>query len=174
VVIGGGVPAAFWVPLMAGLDGFHLHTVDLPGQGGTAPIPYRTDTLRSDSTAFLEGVLYALGIDRAPFVCQSMGGLWATWLALDAPRRVTAIGWVGCPAMFPDTSAPFPMRLGSIPPLARPVNRLQPPSPRQVNSIARMAGPPRCQTAGGDDRRRALPTVPYGPVDGKKTVRSGR
>lgn len=140
MVIGGGPPAAMWAPLMAELTGFTLHAVDLPGMGLTDPAAYTTRTLRSMGVAFLVQVIDRLGLDRPVFVAQSMGGLWSTWLALDKPDRVPAIVYIGCPALMLGTSAPFPIRLGSIPPLGRLLMRLQPPSPKLVNRIIGMAG----------------------------------
>jgi pimeloyl-ACP methyl ester carboxylesterase len=64
--------------------------------------------------------------------------LWASWLALDRPDKVAALVYVGCPALALGTSAPFPMRLLSVRPLGRLITRLQPPSPKQVEQLARM------------------------------------
>jgi pimeloyl-ACP methyl ester carboxylesterase len=44
-----------------------------------------------------------------------MGGLWSFWLALDRPERVAGVVQLGCPATILGTSAPFPMRLMSVP-----------------------------------------------------------
>jgi pimeloyl-ACP methyl ester carboxylesterase len=69
-----------------------------------------------------------------------VGGLWSTWLALEKPDRVSAIVYIGCPALMVGTSAPFPIRLGSIPPVGRLFMRLQPPSLQLVDRIIAMAG----------------------------------
>jgi pimeloyl-ACP methyl ester carboxylesterase len=140
MVIGGGPPAAMWAPLMAELNGFTLYAVDLPGMGLTDPATYTTETLRSMSVAFLDQILDRLALDRPVFVGQSMGGLWSTWLALDKPDRVPALAYIGCPALMLGTSAPFPIRLSSIPPVGRLLMRLQPPSLQLVDRIIAMAG----------------------------------
>jgi pimeloyl-ACP methyl ester carboxylesterase len=47
-------------------------------------------------TGFVEDVLDELGLDRTPVVAQSMGGLFATWLAFSRPERLGAISCIGC------------------------------------------------------------------------------
>jgi pimeloyl-ACP methyl ester carboxylesterase len=140
MVIGGGPPSAMWAPLMAELSGFTLHVVDLPGMGLTTRVPYSTDGLRTMAVDFLEQVVDGLELDRPVFVASSMGGLWTTWLAFDRSARVPAIVYIGCPAMMLGTSAPFLLRLGSIPPLGRLLRRLDPPSLKQVDRFIAMAG----------------------------------
>ena len=140
MVIGGGPPSAMWAPLMAELGGFTLYAVDLPGMGLTSRVPYTTQGLRTLAVDFLDQVVDRLGLDRPGFVAQSMGGLWTTWLALDRPARVPAIVYIGCPAIMLGTSAPFPLRMGSIPPIGRLLRRLDPPSLKQVDRFIAMAG----------------------------------
>ena len=140
MVIGGGVPTAIWAPLMAELTGFTLYAVDPPGMGLTTRVPYTTEGLRTLAVEFLDQVVERLGLDRPVFLGQSMGGLWTTWLALDRPGRVSAIVYIGCPALMLGTSAPFPLRIGSIPPVSRLLTRLDPPSLEQVDRFVAMAG----------------------------------
>jgi pimeloyl-ACP methyl ester carboxylesterase len=115
MVPGGGPPSAMWAPLMAELTGFRLYAVDLPGMGLTSRVPYATRELRTLAVDFLDQVVDRLGLDRPGFVASSMGGLRTTWLALDRPARVSAVVYVGCPATMLGTSAPFLLRLASIP-----------------------------------------------------------
>ena len=140
MVIGGGPPSAMWAPLMAELSGFTLYVVDLPGMGLTSRVPYTTDGLRTLAVEFLDQVVERLGLDRPVFVGSSMGGLWATWLALDRPARVPAIVYISCPALMLGTSAPLLLRFGSIPPIGRLLRRLDPPSLKQVDRFIAMAG----------------------------------
>ena len=140
MVIGGGIVAGTWAPLMRKLEGYTLYAVDLPGQGLSDPITHRAATIRDNATSFLRQVLDRLGLDRPPFVAQSMGGQWTTWLALADPGRVASISYVACPAFILGTSAPLPLRLASVPAVNRLVSRLDPPSPRQVRRLMRMAG----------------------------------
>lgn len=96
--------------------------------------------MREVVVGFLAGVADGLGLDRPLYVAQSMGGLWTTWLALDRPERVSAISYVGCPAFMLGTSAPFVLRFGSLPVVSRLVQRLDRPSPKQVDRFTAIAG----------------------------------
>lgn len=139
VLINGiGVPSAMWAPLMAELDGFTLHAVDLPAYGLTDTTPEFTADFRANAVNFLTEVLDRLELDRPMIVANSLGSLWATWLSIDRPERVAALAHIGCPAVVFETSAPLPMRLLSVPPLGRMIMKLQPPSERQVEQLAKM------------------------------------
>lgn len=140
LVIGGGMVASMWAPLLSHLDGFTTYLVDPPGAGLSDPAEYRRNELRTTAVGFLGHVLDGFGLDRACLVGHSMGGLWSTWFGLDQPDRVTAIAHVGCPALVLGTSAPLPMRLSTITAVYRLVSRLDPPSPTQVDRIAHIAG----------------------------------
>ncbi len=140
MVIGATTPAAFWAPLMPQLSGYTLYAIDLPGFGLTDPVAYRTATMRTTVVDFMAHVLDAIGVDRCPFLSNSMGSLWTTWLSLDRPQRVTAQVQVGCPAFILGTSAPLPMRMMSIPAAGRLLLKLQPPSVRQVERVFEMVG----------------------------------
>lgn len=72
------------------------------------------------------------------FVGNSLGSLWASWLAVDRPDRTSALVHVGCPAVVLDTSAPLPMRLLSVRGLGRLMMKLQPPSSGQVRRLSKM------------------------------------
>jgi pimeloyl-ACP methyl ester carboxylesterase len=99
LVNGIGTPAAMWAPLMARLRGFTLHAVDLPGYGLTDTTPNLADDLRVAAVRFLTEILDELGLDQPVFVGNSLGSLWASWLALDRPDRTSALVHVGCPAV---------------------------------------------------------------------------
>ncbi len=140
MVIGGTIPAAMWAPLMARLHGYRLYAMDLPGFGLTDAVRYEPATYRSTAVAFLEGVLEAIGLERAAFVTNSTGSLWTSWLAMRQPARVALQVQIGCPAHILGTTAPMPMRLMSIPPLGRLLMRLVPPSESQVERVGRGVG----------------------------------
>ncbi len=133
-----GVPAAMMAPLMAGLNGVTLYAIDLPGYGLSDTTPGFADDLRANAVRFLSEVLDRLDLDRPVIIANSLGSLWASWLAIEQPERVAALVHIGCPAIVLDTSAPLPMRLLSVRPLGRLMMRLQPPSPRQVKQLAKM------------------------------------
>lgn len=138
MVNGIGTPGAMWAPLMAELEGFRLIAVDLPGYGLTDVTRGFTGNLRRNAVRFLDEVIDALELGRSAFVANSLGSLWASWLALSRPNRVAALVHVGCPALALGTSAPLPMRLLSVRPLGRVLTRLQPPSERQVEGLSKM------------------------------------
>lgn len=140
MVIGGAVPAAFWVPLMARLPGHTLHAIELPGFGLTEPVTYRPDTVRRTAVDYLSGVLDGLGLTRSHFVTQSMGSQWTAWLAADRPERVRSQVMVGCPAFFLDTSAVLPFRLASVPGLGSALMSLQKPSAKSTERLLRLVG----------------------------------
>jgi len=142
MAIGGGMVAGLWAPLMAQLTGHTTIAFDPPGHGLSDAHPYSTRTLRSTAVGLVDGLLDEFGVGRAPIVAQSMGGLWSTWYALDRPARVSAISYLGCPALLLGTSAPLPLRLGTIRPLHLLVDRFMAPSTRQVERLGRMAGEP--------------------------------
>ncbi len=139
VVLNGiGVPAAMMAPLIADLDGITRYAIDLPAFGLTDTTPDFADDLRTNAVRFLLEVFDGLGLERPVVVANSLGSLWASWLAIDRPDRVAALAHIGCPAIVLDTSAPLPMRLLSTRPFGRLMMRLQQPSDRQVEQLAKM------------------------------------
>ena len=140
LVIGAGVPAAMWVPLMARLDGFRSYAVDLPGQGGSDRAEVTTAGIRSLMTNLLDDVMTGLDLPHAGLVAQSMGGLISIWMAQQRPERVSSLSLVGCPALLPGTFAPVPVRLMATPGLGRLIGLVDRPSPRQVESFGAGAG----------------------------------
>lgn len=133
-----GVPAAMWAPLMARLEGFTRYAIDLPAYGLSDTTDGFADDLRANAVRFLCEVFDGLGLAEPIVVANSLGSLWASWLAIDHPDRVAGLAHVGCPAVVLDTSAPLPMRLLSMRPLGRLMMRLRPPSARQVEQLAGM------------------------------------
>jgi pimeloyl-ACP methyl ester carboxylesterase len=125
-VHGGAAFAGNWAQLMARLKHRQLLAVDRPGFGLTPYVDHRRG-LREMATSFMTDLLDGLGLGRADFVANSMGGLWAFWLALKQPRRVESMAQLGSPALVEGTMPPFPMRLLSVPVLNRAVYRLPAP-----------------------------------------------
>ena len=140
MVIGVGVPAAFWIPLMARLPDRTLYAIELPGFGLTDPITYYPATLRRSAVDYLDGILDVLGLESSQFVTQSMGSQWTAWLAADRPGTVRSQVMVGCPAFFLDTSAVLPFRLASVPGLGSRLMALQRPSVRTAEQVMRSVG----------------------------------
>lgn len=152
MVVGGGPPAGIWIPVMAELTGMRLHAIDLPGMGLTSPVEWSVETHRSTAVALLDGVMAALDLDSTLVAGQSIGGLWSLWFALDRPDRVRALSLLSCPATLLGTSAPLPLRLLTVPGLGPLVQRLDQPTPRQVDRFIRTAG----ETLENQDELRAL------------------
>lgn len=122
---GGHGPGMIWIPLLSELDDFTAYVMDRPGGGLSDGIDYRSvpwSRMAATSTAAL---FDHFELEEAPIVGNSMGGLWALRFTLAHPDRVSALVLPGCPAMFPGTSAPFPMRLASLPGLTRLLVRTQ-------------------------------------------------
>jgi 2-hydroxy-6-oxonona-2,4-dienedioate hydrolase len=116
VMVHGGLSvAASWAPLMSHLTGYRVYAVDRSGCGLTDGWDHRRDDFRQHATDFLSSVLDGLGLERAPVVANSMGALWSLWLAVAYPQRVTRLALLGCPALLEGTSAPFLIRLMSLP-----------------------------------------------------------
>lgn len=133
-----GVPAAMLAPLMARIDGFTHYAIDLPAYGLSDTTKTFADDPRANAVSFLCEVFDGLGLADPIVIANSLGSLWASWLAIDQPDRVAALAHIGCPAVVLDTSAPLPMRLLSVRGLGRLMIRLQPPSERQVKRLAKM------------------------------------
>jgi pimeloyl-ACP methyl ester carboxylesterase len=112
---------------MAELPGLRLIAPDRPGCGLADGFNYRGVDLRAHAVAYLEQLLNELGLERVALLGNSMGGLWAFWLALDRPERVSGIIQVGYPALILGTGAPLGLRLLSIPGLNRLLIRIAQP-----------------------------------------------
>lgn len=139
--------AAKWAPLMAELTGRRILAVDLPGYGLTDAFVYERGKLRDVAVGFLDSVIDALDLNSVEVIANSMGGLWALWLALDNPSRVETMAQVACPALILDTSAPFPYRLLSV----RGLNRLL------LNALPTSDGRSELQDMGDDEAADVAP-----------------
>lgn len=120
VLIPGGVGyGVIWTPLLPELSDYRLLIMDRPGGGLSDGIDHRALPLARIATGSTAAVFDHFDLDGAPIVANSMGGLWGLRFALDQPERISAIALLGCPALYPGTSAPLPMRLLSLPGLGR-------------------------------------------------------
>ncbi len=140
MIVGGGPPMGIWIPVMAELTGFRLYAMDLPGIGLTSPTRLTPDNHRATAVTIIDDLLDALDLDGALLAAQSIGGLWALWFALDRPGRTLALSLLSCPGALLGTSAPLPLRMMTIPGVAPLVQRLDPPSPKQVERFIHTAG----------------------------------
>lgn len=130
VFVQGGLGEAIgWYSLIAHLaDDFRCITLDRPGGGLSDGIDFLEVDVRKLAVDVLQAVLDAAHLEQAGFVANSMGAWWTIQLALEAPDRVSRMILPGCPALILDTSAPFPMRLVSLPLLGRLFAKLMSPA----------------------------------------------
>lgn len=114
LINGGEGKGMMWLPLLPEFDEYSLYVMDRPGGGLSDGIDYRSAPLRQLAASSTLGLFEYFELESAPVFGNSMGGLWTLRFALAHPERVSAIGLLGCPALYPGTSAPVPMRIGSI------------------------------------------------------------
>src|SRR5262249_9686240 len=116
--------------------------LDRPGCGLSDGFSYRGVDLRRHAVDVLDGVLDALGIERASIVGNSMGGLWSFWLALDRPERGERVIQVACPALILDRRGTLPMRLMSSRWFGALLSRLEPATPANMRKLFVRMGHP--------------------------------
>jgi pimeloyl-ACP methyl ester carboxylesterase len=122
--------AAAWAPLFAELRGFQLLAVDLPGHGLSDPVRYRRGCVRESARSLIDDILNALGLDEAPVVGHSLGGMFALWHAA-ASERIPLVIAVGMPAVaLPGVRVRMPLSLLTVRGLGVAV--LRSPSPGAV------------------------------------------
>ncbi len=100
-----------WVAEMR--DSVRIIRLDLPGYGLTGPQPAR-DYRMATYMPFMRAFLDSLGVSRASFAGNSLGGEVAWNFALAEPSRVDKLILVD-PAGFPPGDPPFLFRLGKLP-----------------------------------------------------------
>ena len=123
--------AAVWAPLLAGLRGFRLLAVDLPGHGLSDPVRYRRGHVREHTHRLLDEILDALELDDVPVVGHSLGAMFALWHAAARSERISGVIAVGAPAVaLPGTRVRMPLSLLTVRGLGLAV--LRSPSPRPV------------------------------------------
>jgi pimeloyl-ACP methyl ester carboxylesterase len=108
-----------FAPLLARLRGVRSIIPDRPGSGLSEGVGLDRIDLRRQAVSFLGDVLTNVGLESAAVVGNSMGGLWASWLALDRPGLAKRLALLGCPALALGTSGPLSLRLLGKPALGR-------------------------------------------------------
>jgi pimeloyl-ACP methyl ester carboxylesterase len=99
MIHGGNGFAASWAPVIASLaPRFHLLMPDRPGCGLTTAFSYRGVNLRRHGVEYIESLMDALGLERAAFVGNSIGGFFEMAFAIAHPERVSKLVLVGEPA----------------------------------------------------------------------------
>lgn len=115
VVPGGTGDTWYYILLMAQLKKWRIIALNRPGGGLSDGIDHRQVDMRQFAVSTLRCVVDAFALDHVPVICNSMGGLWSFWFALDAPERVSRLISLGCPALLLDTTAPLMTRLFAVP-----------------------------------------------------------
>ena len=147
VLLHGGVAgfAGIWAPLMARMPDRRSIALDLPGHGLSDPMASAIGDPtglairrhRTQAVDLLGSALDALDIGSAVIGGNSIGGLWALWLAIDRPERVASVVLFGCPALVLDAIPRWSL-LGPIRRMLRH-GPLSLDATRQV--LSRVAGP---------------------------------
>ena len=96
--------AAAWAPLFNALSGCQLLAVDLPGHGLSDPVGYRRGHVRQHARALIDDLFEALGLDEAPVVGHSLGGMLALWHAAAGVEST----YYAYPPAGPRTREPLP------------------------------------------------------------------
>jgi pimeloyl-ACP methyl ester carboxylesterase len=112
LVHGGMAHCTQWVPLMERLAGhFTCHAVERPSNGASDAFDHTQIADRRVHVAQVIGdLLDGIGVDRAPIVGNSLGGLYALGFATRYPHRVEHLIMAGAPAAH-DHPVPMPVRL---------------------------------------------------------------
>jgi pimeloyl-ACP methyl ester carboxylesterase len=128
---GASESAAIWAPLFPELRGFRLLAVDLPGHGLSDPIAFRRGQVREHARRLIEDILDALGLDEAPVIGHSLGGMFALWHIAAGSGRICQVIAIGEPAVaLPGVRVRMPLSLLTVPGLGVAV--LRSPSPHRV------------------------------------------
>jgi pimeloyl-ACP methyl ester carboxylesterase len=123
--------AAIWAPLFTKLGQFRLLAVDLPGHGLSDPITFRRGQVREHARRLIEDILDALGLDEAPVIGHSLGGMFALWHVAGGAGRICEVVAIGEPAVaLPGVRVRMPLSLLTVRVLGAAV--LRSPSPRRV------------------------------------------
>jgi pimeloyl-ACP methyl ester carboxylesterase len=128
---GVSLSAAAWAPLFPALSGHRLLAVDLPGHGLSDPDDYRRGQVRHRAGELIDDIFDALGLDEAPVVGHSLGGMLALWHAAAGTERISRLVAIGEPAVaLPGVRVRMPLSLLTVRGLGLAV--LRSPSPRPV------------------------------------------
>jgi pimeloyl-ACP methyl ester carboxylesterase len=147
---GVSLSAAAWAPLFTALSGWRLLAVDLPGHGLSDPDRYRRGQVRDRARALIGDIFDALGLDQAPVVGHSLGGMLALWHAATGSERISRLVAIGEPAVaLPGVRVRMPLSLLTVPGVGLGV--LRSPTPRSVYRQLLAQGLGRAEVAAAPD-----------------------
>lgn len=136
LVHGGMGHCTQWVPLVAQLtDHFRCYAVERPSNGASDELDHTPIVDRlTHVTRVIGDLLDGIGVEHAPIIGNSLGGLYALGFATRHPERVEHLILAGAPAAH-DHPVPLPVRLiaGRVTgPSLRPVmSRMSPNATRR-------------------------------------------
>jgi pimeloyl-ACP methyl ester carboxylesterase len=150
---GVSLSAAAWAPLFKPLSralGCRLLAVDLPGHGLSDPVGYRRGHVRQKACEMIDDIFDALGLEEAPVVGHSLGGMLALWYAAAGADRISRLVAIGEPAVaLPGVRVRMPLSLLTVPGLG--VAILRSPGPRFVYRRLLAQGLGHAEVAGAPD-----------------------
>ena len=147
---GVSLSAASWAPLFRALPGCRLLAVDLPGHGLSEPAGYRRGHVRQHARELIDDILDALGLDEAPMVAHSLGGMLALWYAAAGGERISRLVAMGEPAVaLPGVRVRMPLSLLTVRGLGMAV--LRSPAPRRAYRRLLTQGLGRAEVAAAPD-----------------------
>ena len=128
---GVSLSAAAWAPLFPALSDWRVLAVDLPGHGLSVPDSYRRGQVRHSARLLIDDIFDALGLDQAPVVGHSLGGMLALWYAAAGTERISRMVAIGEPAVaLTGVRVRMPLSLLTVRGLGVAV--LRSPTPRPV------------------------------------------
>ncbi len=99
VIHGGGAEGSIWAPLLPALpEGRRWIIVDRPGHGLSYKLDYTGVPYRQAAVDYVSDLLDGLGLERASFLGNSMGGYFSLCFALAHPERLDRLLLLGAPA----------------------------------------------------------------------------
>jgi pimeloyl-ACP methyl ester carboxylesterase len=147
---GVSLSAATWAPLFPALSGHRLLAVDLPGHGLSDPDDYQRGQVRHRASELIDDIFDALGLEEAPVVGHSLGGMLALWYAAAGTERISRLVAIGEPAVaLPGVRVRMPLSLLTVRGLSLAV--LRSPSPRPVYRRLLAQGLGRAEVAAAPD-----------------------
>jgi len=150
---GVSLSAAAWGPLFNALPGRRLLGVDLPGHGLSDPVRYRRGHVREHAGELIDDIFDALGLDEAPVVAHSLGGMLALWHAAAGGQRISRLVAIGEPAVaVQGVRVRLPLSLLTVRGLGVAV--LRSPAPRRAYRRLLSQGLGRAEVAAAPDSLR--------------------
>jgi pimeloyl-ACP methyl ester carboxylesterase len=147
---GVSLSAAAWVPIFTALSGWRVLAVDLPGHGLSDPDSYRSGQVRERARALIDDIFDALGLEQAPVIGHSLGGMLALWYAAAGTERISRLVAIGEPAVaLPGVRVRMPLSPLTVRGLGVAV--LRSPTPRPVYRRLLAQGLGRAEVAAAPD-----------------------